>query len=285
MSLTDAQKAFRVGKIGSSTIATLVCGSEVDAWLSCTGRSQVEQTDAMALGHEMEAPIIAAFSRRVKRASPWGATIIHPHIPWAVATMDGRTDDGAEIVEAKFVGRWMAEQWGPSGTADGAPAYPQIQTAWQLGIAGLQSGYIAAMVGGPDFRFYPQEFDGELFEMLLARADRFMREFVIPDEPPEPDGSDAYGDYLKARFAKASDGMTLGTDEHAAIVARVIANKAIAKPLEKRIKADEQLLKLAIGDAKGICGDGWEATWKPDVNGNRRLNLKLEGKAHDDRAA
>jgi predicted phage-related endonuclease len=283
MSLTPDQVAFRRGKIGSSTIATLVCDGEVDAWLACTGRDQREQTDAMSLGHEFEAPIIAAFARRVKPAHQWGATIIHPSVPWAVATMDGRTDDGEEIVETKFVGRWMADRWGTGD--DGAPMYPVIQLCWQLGISGLRSGYIAAMIGGPDFRAYPHAFDAELFDMLLARADRFMREFVLTDIPPEPDGSDAYGDYLKARFAKASDGMTLGTDEHRAIVERVIANKAIAKPLEKRIKADEQLLKLAIGDAKGICGDGWEATWKPDVNGNRRLNLKLEGKAqNDDRA-
>ncbi len=285
--LTDAQKALRRSGLGSSDIGAVAglspYAGPMDVWLVKRGLAEVPETEAMRLGTALE-PVIADLYERehVERGDAlhgllrhpqhvWPSTVdgtlAHPSEPWALATPDRVVDlydaqlraVGRRLVEIKSVAWRSAHHWGDAH--DDVPPWYRAQIAWQMAVTGVGVCDLAALIGGAELRVYRIERDVELEAMLLDVGRAFWRRIERGEEPPV-DESETWRRHLEARFPRAAAGLIAATreaDEIAARLADARARRAAAEADEERA-ANE--LRAAIGDAEGIAGDGWKATWK-----------------------
>ena len=189
--------ARRKDTVGSSEIVT-VCGlnkyqTPLELWAQKTGKvPEVEENEFMRLGRHMEPFIGELFARETGMiVRPANTLYGHPELDWATASPDFFCQADAmgelEIVEAKNVSVYRHAEYEDGNLPNG----PHMQVVWQLGVLGLQGGYVAALVGAAPNNFYKPhiEYSAELFDQMVGLADKFI-ENVRRDIPPEARGSD-----------------------------------------------------------------------------------------------
>lgn len=81
---------------------------------------------------------------------------------------------------------------------------------------------------------------------------------------PPIGNSDAAEAYLKKRFPRNIERLRDATEAEAALMKRAQAIKAQYDDIEAAKGGIENELRLAIGDADGICSGGTRVTWKKD---------------------
>jgi putative phage-type endonuclease len=227
-----------------------------------------EQTEAMEWGNAFEDVIARRMAaRNGVRLGPCPGILAHPERPWQRATLDryaiDRTGQPYGVVEVKNVTQFKAGEWQEGGPP---PDHVIVQVQHQLDVTGLHQGYVAAVVGGNQGRWWAVERDDDLIEMLRAEEARFWN-LVQTGIAPGPIGHDADGDALAQLYAGEPgreahlDAVTL-----AAVEARraAQADKALA---EETVEFLGQQIKAAMGDAtEGLRPDGTTAvTWRPQT--------------------
>lgn len=180
----------RKSKIGSSEIPTL-CGlnpysSPLKLWREKTGRDAPQpDNDYMWLGRKLEPVIGELFQKKTNLVTQQADTLYGcEEIEFACASPDFFTIENGEkgIVETKNRSYTQKEKY-----LDGsAPLTDHIQLNWQLGVCGLNFGYIAALVGAsPKDFFTPRfEFSKEVFNQSLELAQKFVHYVKTDQEPP-----------------------------------------------------------------------------------------------------
>ena len=187
--------SLRSSTVGSSEVAT-ICGmnewmTPMELWAEKTGKVPPrEETEAMWLGKQFEPTTGQLFARRTGlKVEPANCLAAHDVHEFATASPDFWVYLNAcrTVMEAKFT---KARNW--KFWADGPPKQYLLQLNWQMSICGVESGYIAALIGGDadDFRWEEFPRSQELFEMCLEKAHIFI-ECVRKDIPPEASEGDA----------------------------------------------------------------------------------------------
>ena len=259
--------ATRRQGIGGSDIAAILGVSKfktaLDVYLSKTTDQPEQQGEHLYWGHALENPIIDRFVRDT------GANVIrqpemrrHPQHEWAIANADALIVDGAgnpqAILEIKTSSAFKSREWGADDT-DEVPIEYIAQVQWYMWIYDVQEAYLAALIGGNQYRQYHIQRDDELIAMLAEKAQTFWENHVIPRIPPEPqDGADAQKLYPHDNGnAAEADSDTLTA------YAELKALKAQEKDIKAQIDAREDLLKIKIGEYSAMqAGDNTLFTWK-----------------------
>jgi predicted phage-related endonuclease len=122
----------------------------------------------------------------------------HKDVAWATASPDfyiiegeiieqGFQENVTGLVECKNVNYRQLNKW----LDDNIPDSYYLQTVWQLGVLGLQQGFLAGLVGAsPDDFFTPEvKFSAPLFNQLLDLGNKFMLN-VKQDIPPQAGAGD-----------------------------------------------------------------------------------------------
>lgn len=233
----------------------------IDVWLDKKGLRVVEVNDAMRAGKRFERAILEEYSERVGMplgfADPFQLIRV-PDFPLLGATLDARWLNGdRRPVDAKNT-RFKSPMWGDNGS-DVFPVYYQLQLAVQMMATETQAADLAVCFAGSEFGRYSMVSDPEAEDSIRERALDWWNKHVVADVPPEPDGSESYGNYLKAKFKRSSEitrPVTAQVREWAESL-RVATEQMKAAEADK-MKA-ENLLKSYMGDASAIPGI---ATWK-----------------------
>lgn len=179
---------LRQSTVGSSEVATVVgmnpYETPLEMWARKTGKlPPKEATPAMEIGSFME-PLIGKLFGKALRVQVERANILacHDEREWATASPDFWAHmGGRKIVETKFTTPRNRHIWD-----DGAPPHYMLQLNWQLGICGIDHGYVCGLIGGDaeDFVYENLVFSQELFDYCMERAERFI-ENVRADIPPK----------------------------------------------------------------------------------------------------
>lgn len=271
MSLTDAQIELRRHGIGASEIAAVAGlsphATAFEVWAQKITGQQIEQTDAMELGHLLEAPIATFYARRNPDVELRECgTLRHPEHPWALATPDRlvvQNDNVVRLLEVKTAGLRAVSQWGDDD--DAVPEHYLAQVQWQLFVTGQHVVDVAALVAGAP-RFYRIERSEVVIGFLFERAQVFM-EHLRTESPPPFDGSKAAQKYLLDKFPRPTDAVRDATDEEQALLQRYLAahRRETAAKAEKSVVA--QQLMDRVGDFGGLRMPGARAQWiTPDGN-------------------
>lgn len=272
--------------IGGSDAAAVLglspWASPLSLWVEKTSPDVDDrQTEAMRWGNVLEHAVATELAKEHGvRLGPCPGILAHPERPWQRATLDryalNRAGQPEAVVEVKTTNAFAAGEWAQDGPP---PDHVVIQVQHQLDVTGLPLGYVAALVGGNQPRWWPVERDDELISMLRAEEERFW-DLVQTGVAPGPIGHDADGDALAQLYA-GDPGREVHLDPAtlAAVEARRVAQADVALA-EETVKFLGQQIKAALGDAtEGLRPDGSTAvTWRPQTT--TRLDSSALKAAH-----
>lgn len=270
--------------IGGSDIAAILGLSQfktaLDVYLSKTTDQPEQQGEHLYWGHALENPIIDRFVRDT------GANVIkqpemrrHPQHQWAIANADALITNGdtiEAILEIKTSSAFKSREWGADDT-DEVPIEYIAQVQWYMWIYDVQEAYLAALIGGNQYRQYHITRDDELIAILAEKAQAFWQNHVIPRIPPEPqDGADAQ------KLYPHDNGDTAEADSDTLTAyAELRELKAQEKELKAQIAAKEDLLKIKIGNYSAMQANGNTLfTWK--AQSSNRFDSSAFKNAHPD---
>lgn len=264
----DPVRKSGIRKIGGTDISAIVgesrWGGPHAVYRRIVEGYQQPQNPAMRRGQILEPAIRTMFVEAT------GAQLVDPHpgivqsekYDFMTASLDDMaTVDGVRrVVEYKSASSRKADEWGAAD--DDVPPEYLLQCAWYLCATDLQEADLAVLIGGDDFRVYRIKRDLELEGRLVAAAEKFWRDHVLPKRPPPADATSAYGEFLKERYPTSSKPLLLSNPMAEQYAAELRAAKALAAAATEREKAAENALKALIGEAEGIAGSDWKITWK-----------------------
>lgn len=176
-------------------------------------------------------------------------------------TPDYLSEEEARVVEIKTAGSHMAREWGQSGE-DGAPMNYAAQTALYIWALTLCGGVIAALIGGQDYREYPQARDEELETALLTSGAKFWRDHVLAQNPPAATSLADERRWVERRFTENTSATVLvATPEQQALLATLAEIRDELKALGAREEELEVAIKSAIAENTGISSGEFVARW------------------------
>lgn len=121
------------------------------------------------------------------KLAPSPGLLAHPDRRWQMVTPDRLTVDKRGgtpygVLEVKNVSGWKRDDW----PADEPPVHVVVQVQHGLDVLGYDVGFVAALLGGNNPRWYRVERDDDLIRDMRAAEARFWRNHVTARVPPEP---------------------------------------------------------------------------------------------------
>jgi putative phage-type endonuclease len=231
----------------------------IDIWQAKLGLVQPPEDSALtSWGRILEAPIAdeaeRVTGRKFRRLS---RAVKYRDWPILFAHLDRTSTDA--ILEVKS--SMQTRGWGETGSAD-VPDHVALQVQAQLACADKETAIVAALIGYRDFRWFEVPRDRELFEDHIMPLLREFWTLVETETPPEPDGSEEFGRYLRRRYATDDGTARAATPEEQLLASELVRVKAAKHAAEIKEEELVQRLQASMGDAGRLDGPGWHATWK-----------------------
>lgn len=196
-------------------------------------------------------------------ANPDGLVYPHAHIGTSLK-------DALGVVDAKTRSPFQRGRWGDTGTAN-VPPDEMCQVQWYCEILDLPVAYLAVFFDRTLHVFVVPR-DRELGAMMIEEATAFWNEYVIPKKEPPFEGA-AANDYLRRKYPHATEPLREAELDDDLLIERQILLKKQIAALETNLEAVEGSLKNRIGDAEGIQGRGYKASWY-DIAGRNSVEWK-----------
>jgi putative phage-type endonuclease len=252
---TDAAKVIGISPFGSP----------IDVYLDKLGLAQPRPvTEQMEAGKRFEPTILAWYADRE------GVAVIpadsHKLIRSALHSRIGATFDGFRCdqmpqppIEVKNIGYPSAE-WGDPGT-DQVPLYYATQGILQMHVQDAPFVDFAVCFTGHRLAVYRLYRDHETEQDIVERCLAFWDQYITTETPPPVDGSASYSAWIGQRLKQQSEQILAAGPEHHAIALALVDVKGKLDELEMEKDRQQNLLKLAIGEARSLVGSTWKATW------------------------
>lgn len=270
---------YRQSGIGGSDIGALVgvspYSTPFDVWRAKTGEAKdISDQPAVEWGHRLEEAVATKTADEIGLVARTGGGLWqHVDHPIAMVTPDrivtrNRSWQAVGVIEAKTVGGGSDGEWRDGG----APLHYQAQVQWQLGILGLDVGWLGCLVLSASREFHVREirFDREWFGEMVEAAETFWNRHVLAGEPP-------MHDYTHPRTGRLLDEL----HPHAVLPSVELpleAERWLEEYRQAKTEADaagarldevKNRIKDALGGAAaGYIGD-WEAVSYPEISSSR----------------
>lgn len=243
--------------------------------------------------------------KKIRRYKHINAYAHNEKYPWLFVSLDGEINKydsrGNGALEKKMISGYEADKW----TAGIPPGYV-IQNSTQLVVCEYLFGEIAILKDNRSFWVLPFERNKVIEDEIIERTHEFWKKVEtgrilvtqkfeaqrnynlrlveqidaeLAGLEPEPDGSEAFSQYLKEKYKIALPGERAGNaiqlkhaQDHKAI-------KEQLKKLEEAAKSHENALKNDLGHEKADrfdFGPNGYIQWKADSNGVRRFINKIK---------
>lgn len=223
-----------------------------------TDQPPQEDNERMRVGRDLEDYVAKRFEEatgaRVRREN---YLLQHPEHEFMLANLDRVLIGENAFLECKTTGSYSKSEW-----EEGIPLHYELQCLHYMAVCGFDYGYIACLIGNEKFIYHKIERDEETINNLIAIEKDFWERYILGDEVPEPDGSNAYTEVIKKKY-------------HTSIVESIELNDSFSEKfnrrdeLEKYIKVMEQEKKqidqeiqLEMKECEvAVLGDR-KVTWK-----------------------
>lgn len=312
----DAWLQERSKGIGGSDVATVLglnpYKTPLSLWEEKTGKTKSSPAgEAAYWGTTLEDVVAKEFSKRTgmkvqkvnymlsKGEDGWmlgniDRAVVNPAIAGRVSVLKpekveecGRllsTDIG---LECKTASVYMSEHWGDSQEAEilagkivtehKIPLYYETQIQWYMAVTGIETFYVAVLIGGQDFRMYEVKRDQDVIDAIVSKCRDFWENHVLTDVPPAPINVDD----IKKLYAKDSGEMTEATNEEATDIGELRNLKEQIKSLKEQEEAVASRLIMAIGEKTGLTLGGKKAVTYKAMNTTRFSSTDFK-KEHPD---
>ena len=251
---TAAWEQWRRGGLGSSEVAATLGEHPhmTERALALRKRGlapDVTQTAAMSWGHRMEEVGAQEYAARTGRTLLPSRTVTNARWPHLYATPDRFVQGERRGVELKWTRLW-----------DEPPRHVRMQALGQMGIGDLDMVDVVRMgpYGEPTWTTIVPRDDQEV-GVLLDWAEEWFCRFVLGDELPDPDGSEASIRYAQAVLGA---GPMDATDEQSRLMGRLrqARQDADAAAAEEALVRD--LLCRSMAGHDEVRGSGFRVLWR-----------------------
>lgn len=259
--------ANRRGGIGGSDVSAILginkYRTPFEVWLDKTGRIPIdtsETSEAIHFGNVFEEVVAQEFARRaVKKVFKQNKTYIHPEYPMLRANIDRDIAHEPGFLECKTASAFLASEW----KGDEVPAPYLLQVQHYMNVLDRPYCYIAVLIGGQIFKYKRIERDQELIDTVQNKLVSWWNRYIINDEQPPVDGSEATTNFLKDYLADKSQGdvIKLPDDDFEKLQQRKQL-KDTEKDLKKAIANIDNQLKLELKTADSGWLDGYKIDFK-----------------------
>jgi len=244
--------------IGASDIPVILGMSRYktpyELWAEKTGKVEPEPVgEAAERGHILEDAVATFYEKRTnaKTRRSNGICRLKEH-PWAFCSLD-RTIEGQDgLVEIKTS---TSRAW----ELDPVPDFVQAQVQYQMLVTGAPWVDVAALLGSLTFRV-ERVYENKMEQAVIFNAAQRFWEAVKSDTPPPVLGTDSD---IYAKVVPQKRGDILPASPEIELVAQAYADATYEETLSTEHLRNLAIeMKQAIGDAEGISGTDWTATWK-----------------------
>lgn len=253
--------ARRLGVCGSDTPIlfddTKYDRSRYGLWLEKTGYALDEpENDAMRRGNWLEAHLADWFTDETGLPVERCGMLVSTERDHLRTNVDRLVSDGG-VLEIKTHGVYtdVAKEWRHGGISSAA----YLQGQQQLAVTGLDHAWFVAFIDPTPHLRGPIPRDEPLIADILARADDFWLNHVVPEVPPEVDLATITDAELALRWPTAVAGTAVEA-EYPNHVLALLDERAEVKVAGKAAKAraDEidAALKVFVGDHEVLTIDG-----------------------------
>lgn len=269
----DEWLAFRRTGIGGSDAGT-VCGlnpygSLIELWADKTGRLPAkEDNEAMRFGRFAEEYCAIRFCGETgKKVERRNAIFQHDEYDFILANIDRKVVGENAGLECKTTSAFNRSDF-ENGEI---PRYFYVQCIHYMNVMGFDKMYLAVLVGNHAFYWYEIPYDKGEGEALLKMETDFWNRHIIPDDRPEPDGSESAKRTLDQIFAeRANNTVTLFEQEQTA--AELIRIQAEIKALESDENRLKQTLINALEKNEHGITESYEIAYSP--RSSKRVDSK-----------
>lgn len=271
----------RVGIGGTDAAAILGLSpwaTPLDVWLRKRGLAKDQpQSEAMYWGAALE-PVVADRFAKDTGKTLWTPEQVyhHPQHDFLIGMPD-RLVVGENVgLEIKTANAFSASKWGDPGT-DAVPVQYLVQCAHYMAVLGFPTWYLAVLIGGSDYRVYVIRRDLQVENDIIARLCEWWQRHMIGGEQPEIPGGKSADEWLRDRFPRHElPELVESVPDAERWASELRRAQKDAEAAEARVSAAKNNLKALIGEAAGMRGAGWFATWKASANGKRPFLFKSE---------
>lgn len=243
----------------------------------------------------------------VRKCHRVNAYVHNPEYPWLFVSLDRKIvkHDGKDegTLELKTIGGYEADKW-----ESGIPPSHIVQVNTQILVCEFLYGELATLRDNRNFDVLPFDRHDSICQTIVSQTGAFWKKVEearkiltqrfeaqrnfnqreveeltaqLQELEPEPDGSDAFNDFLKEKYKIARPGGRPGTlEQQADAEAHKLVTGQI-KSLNEKKQLFENRLKNDIRDGceRLEFQDGGYVSWKADSNGVRRFLNKVKTKS------
>ncbi|MFA5382514.1 MAG: YqaJ viral recombinase family protein [Candidatus Micrarchaeia archaeon] len=274
----------RKAGLGGTDIAA-ICGksrfkSALQVWREKVGLVTTEETEAMYWGTKLEPVVRDRYIDLLKDRYGADANVQptvffqHPKHDFLIAHLDGllvHRQNGNPMIpfgvlEIKTASEYARTEFGDEWT-DNIPTEYLFQVQHYLNVTGLPMAHVAVLIGGNKFRVYEVQANKELIEAITEMGIRFWTEHVVPQVPPDPDGSDSATKMLAEMYPEDTGATVEATGEVKDWVFEYDRQRKIIKLGEEKQQEARNHIVSFMGDASVLAGPWKNVSFKKSKDG------------------
>lgn len=255
---------------------------------------------------DSEASVIKNFRDRkiIRKCRRINAYVQNPRFPHLFVSLDRIINKGARgeegALEIKTIAGYEADKW-----EAGIPPAHMVQVLTQMLVCEFSFGELAVLKDGRRFDVWPFEYNEKICQNIIdattdfwerVKAGRILNTRIYEAQrnynqrlaaelqaelellEPEPDGTEAYENFLKEKFKRsmAEVGLVAGDDADFKRAKELMALKDKIKKLEDKGREHSNWLKRKIGDNRKLdFGNDGFISWTGEP---RKFLIKLKSK-------
>lgn len=255
---------YRKKGIGGSD-AGAICGlnrfrSAIDVWADKTGRAEEKpDSEAMRVGRDLEDYVAKRFEEATgKKVHRRNAMFQDTEHPWMLANVDREVVGENALLECKTANAYGADRW-----ADGqVPQSYEIQCHHYMAVTGADRVYIACLIMGIDFVVRVIERDEDVIRYLTAIEQDFWQKYVLADEMPPADGSEAAGDEILRAYPESDPDQSIEFYDFDDDLDRLDQIDRLQAELKAEAESIKQSIQQKMKDAETAWIGDRKITWK-----------------------
>lgn len=250
-------------------------GSPYSVWAEKTGRIPPEEdNEAMRQGRDLEEYVAARFTEKSgKQVQRMNYLLRSDDAPYLHANIDRRILGERSGLECKTASALNLKTYACGEFPD---SY-YVQCVTYLTVTGWERWYLAVLILGKGFQIYqittvegdavPAWCESSVYvsqaemDALKDGAKRFWEDYVLRDQPPPADGSEATGDAIISIYREDGGGevQLFGRE---ALLTEYFRLDADVKGIQKEMEAIKQTIQQDMGEASSAICPGFSVTWR-----------------------
>ncbi|MGW7889955.1 YqaJ viral recombinase family protein [Staphylococcus xylosus] len=235
--------------------------SPIQVYFEKIGLSEQEQIDNEYIywGHVLEDVVAKEFTERTgKKVRCINKIFVHPDNEFMIANIDRAVVGESALLECKTTSEFNKDKW----QDDEIPSSYLAQVQHYLAVTGYEKAYIAVLIGGNKFIWKEIEKDEELIKYIIEQEQEFWNRYILGDEVPPVDGSDAASEFLKLQHLESMDIEKILNNEIETTIEALNAIKAEEKEIKKLKQKYENEIKATLGNEERGMSKNFKVSWK-----------------------